>query len=178
MAKGAGQKVNRKQLAAVFGISLPTVDAWLRAGCPFDQRGASGKEWIFDTAEVMRWREQRATDEAGGVDVQDDAALKRRKLSAEAKMAELELLKQMGELAPVDAMDRMWSRVLAELQSNLRGSFVTRCASQLIGETDERAFKRILLAEVDSSLECLSEMDLSEDEDVDDSADDDADTDA
>jgi terminase small subunit / prophage DNA-packing protein len=174
MAKGAGQKVNRKQLAGVFGISLPTVDAWLRAGCPFDQRGAAGKEWIFDTADVMRWREQRAADEAGGQDVQDEAALKKRKLSAEAKMAELELLKEMGELAPVDAMERIWARILAELQSNLRGSFVTRCASQLIGETDDRAFKRILLAEVDSSLECLSEMDLTEDDSGEDDGDDDA----
>src|SRR5690606_18124859 len=97
-------------------------------------------------------------------DVQDEAALKKRKLSAEARLAELELLKEMGSLAPVDAMERTWSRVLAELQSNLRGSFVTRCASQLIGETDDRAFKRILLAEIDSSLECLSEMDVAEDD--------------
>jgi phage terminase Nu1 subunit (DNA packaging protein) len=174
MAKGQGQKVNRKQLADVFGISLPTVDAWVRSGCPFDQKGERGKEWIFDTADVMRWREQRAADDAAGQDVQDDAALKRRKLSAEAKAAELDLLLRMGQVADIAAMERVWSRMLAELQSNLRGAFVSRCESQLLGETDGRAFKRILLAEVDSSLDCLADMDLSEPDD-DDAADGDGD---
>ena len=162
MAKGTGQKVNRKQLADVFGISLPTVDAWVRSGCPFDQEGGRGKEWIFDTADVMRWREQLARDDAGGQDVQDDNAIARRKKAAEARLAELDLLERMGAVADVGVMERVWSRILAELQSNLRGAFVTRCESQLLGETDGRTFKRILLAEVDSSLEVLADMDLSE----------------
>jgi terminase small subunit / prophage DNA-packing protein len=167
MTNTTKNKVNRSDLAVVFGVAPTTVDAWVKAGCPYDSRATGrGKGWVFDTADVSRWREQRAADEAAGADVQDEAALKKRKLSAEAKTAEMVLLKEMGSLAPVDAMERIWCRVMAELQSNLRGSFVTRCASQLIGETDERAFKRILLAEVDSSLECLSEMDLSEGEDV------------
>lgn len=173
MAKGQGQKVNRKQLADVFGMSLPTVDAWVRAGCPFDQKGASGREWVFDTADVMRWREDMARADAGGQDVQDDAALKRRKMTAEAKTAELDLLERMGQVADIAAVERVWSRVLAELQSNLRGSFVTRCESQLLGETDGRAFKRTLLAEVDSALEVLANMDVSDpDEDDGDDEDD------
>ena len=162
MAKGQGQKVNRKQLADVFGISLPTVDAWVRSGCPFDQKGERGKEWSFDTADVMRWREQIARDDAGDQETVDDNALKRRKLSAEAKRAELDLARDMGLLGGVDVMERVWSRVMSELQSKLRGAFVTRCESQLLGETDGRAFKRVLLAEVDSALEILADMDLTE----------------
>ncbi|MGY1520158.1 terminase small subunit [Luteimonas sp. A482] len=166
MSKGSGQKVNRKQLADVFGISLPTVDAWVRSGCPFDQKGERGREWAFDTADVMRWREQLARDDAGGQDVQDSEALKRRKMAAEVKMAELELLQRMGQVADLGAVERAWSRMFAELQSNLRGSFVTRCEKQLIGETDSRAFKRVLLSEVYSSLETLADMDLGEEEDA------------
>jgi len=173
MAKQQGQKVNRKQLADVFGISLPTVDAWVRAGCPYDQKGERGKEWIFDTADVMRWREERARAEAGGQDVQDDAALTKRRKLAETRLVEIELLEKMGELAPVAQMERVWSRLLAELQGGLRGSFVMRCVTQLLGETDERAFKRVLLGEVDTCLSALSDMDLSEpEEDEDDAGDD------
>lgn len=165
MAKGQGQKVNRKQLADVFGISLPTVDAWLRSGCPFDQKGERGREWVFDTADVMRWREQLARDDAGDTEAQDDAALKRRKVAAEVKLAELELMQRMGMVADLGVVERAWAKVLAELQSKFRGAFITRCESQLVGETDGRAFKRILLNEVDSTLEVLADMDLTDPED-------------
>lgn len=165
MAKGQGQKVNRKQLADVFGISLPTVDAWLRSGCPFDQKGERGREWVFDTADVMRWREQLARDDAGDPEAQDDAALKRRKVAAEVKLAELELMQRMGMVADLGVVERAWAKVLAELQSKFRGAFITRCESQLVGETDGRTFKRILLAEVDSTLEVLADMDLTDPDD-------------
>lgn len=162
MAKGQGQKVNRKQLADVFGVSLPTIDAWVASGCPFDQRGGRGVEWAFDTADVMRWREDLARADAGGQDVQDDAALKRRKLANDVRMGDLDFLERSGQVASIDVMERVWSRILAELQSNLRGSFVSRCETQLLGETDGRAFKRVLLSEVDSALNVLADMDLSE----------------
>lgn len=161
MARGQGQKVNRSQLADVFGISLPTVDAWVRAGCPFDQRGGAGKEWAFDTADVARWREKRAAEEAAGGDLDDEAALKKRKLLAEVRVSELEALRAMGEVAPVADMQRAITRVMAELQGKMRGAFVSRLVTQLLGETDERAFKRIALAEVDSALEILSGIDVT-----------------
>lgn len=173
MAKGQGQKVNRKQLADVFGVSLPTVDAWVRQGCPSDQQGGRGREWVFDTADVMRWREELARADGGGQDTADDNALKRRKLAADVRAAELDLLERMGQVAEIGTMERVWSRMLAELQSSLRGAFVTRCESQLVGETDGRKFKRILLAEVDSALECVATMDLSEPDEDDGEADDD-----
>lgn len=172
MARGQGQKVNRSQLADVFGISLPTVDAWVRAGCPYLVKGGSGKEWAFDTADVARWRESRAADEATGNEVQDEAALRRRKLAADTKIVELEALAKMGELAPVADMERALTRVMAEMQSKLRGAFIARCVSQLLGEKDERKFKAVLLGEVDSTLEILASMDVTGD------ADDDAEGDA
>ncbi len=160
MARGNGQKVNRGQLAGIFGVSLPTVDAWIKAGCPFVTRGGSGREWAFDTADVARWREDRAANEASGGTVQDADALKLRKLAAETKIVELDVLAKLGDLAPLADVERALTRVMAEMQSKLRGSFVARCASQLLGETDERAFKRILLAEVDTVLEILATADV------------------
>jgi phage terminase Nu1 subunit (DNA packaging protein) len=165
MAQGSIRKVNRAELAEVFGVSLPTVDAWIRAGCPFDQRGTSGKPWIFDTADVLRWREERAAQEASGGDVQDEEALRLRKLKAETLVAELELAQKKALVAPLDQMERALTRAFAEVQCQLRGPLITRLVTQLIGETDQRKFKAVALAEVDSVLEILANLDVTADED-------------
>lgn len=164
-------KANRAELAEFFGVALTTVDAWVRLGCPFDQKGSPGREWRFDTAAVVRWREDRARAEAGGQEAQDDAALRRRKQAAETRLVELELAKAMGEVGSIEVMERVWSRLLVEFQSAMRGAFVMRCTTQLLGETDERTFKRVLLGEVDSCLTNLSRMELNEDDFADDEAD-------
>ncbi len=167
-----GQKVNKAGLSGVFGVSLVTVETWIRQGCPVESKGAGkGKPWVFDTKDVSDWLRERDKREAGGQDVQDDAALTKRRKLAETRLVEIELLEKMGELAPVSQMERVWSRLLAELQGGLRGAFIMRCVTQLLGETDERTFKRVLLGEVDNCLTELSEIDLSEpDEDADDDA--------
>ena len=158
-----GRQVNRSELAAVFGVSLTTVDTWVRAAMPVVQPAAGkGKPWIFDTAAVNRWREQRAAAEAAGQEVQDEAALRLRKLAAEAKSAELKLAHEMNLVAPLDEVERTWSRILSEVQSTLRGRLIVRLASQLVGETNERTFKRIALEEVDAVLQSLSEMEIDE----------------
>jgi len=166
MAKGRGQKVSRRDLAAIFGVSLPTVDAWVRQGCPYDARGGRGKEWTFDTADVARWREERAAADAGSQDV-DLEKLKARRIKAETLLSELELAKAQGLVAPLDQVERVLSRAVAEVQTNLRGRLVTRLVTQLLGETDERQFKRVALAEIDDVLASLANIDITADEPAD-----------
>ncbi len=48
--------VNRAELAHTFGISLPTVDAWVRRGCPCVAAGSKGRESQFRLADVTQWR--------------------------------------------------------------------------------------------------------------------------
>ena len=50
-----GKQVTRQALADVFGVSLPTIDAWVRKGCPFVEKGGRGQEWQFNTAQVSKW---------------------------------------------------------------------------------------------------------------------------
>lgn len=47
---------NKADLANWFGVSLTTVDQWLRRGCPFLDRGERGKQWRFDFLAVAKWR--------------------------------------------------------------------------------------------------------------------------
>ena len=44
--KSKGQVVNRADLANINGVSLPTIDDWVRRGCPVMQRGARGRAWL------------------------------------------------------------------------------------------------------------------------------------
>lgn len=68
----AGVLVNKKELAALIGISLPTLDSWLdRFGdaFPVRERGTNGRDWRFDAADVIAFlREQRAAEEAEAVE--------------------------------------------------------------------------------------------------------------
>jgi len=59
-----GRPINRGDLAALCGVSLPTVDSWIENGCPFLERGSRGVEWRFDSAAVIDWRIQRAVEKA------------------------------------------------------------------------------------------------------------------
>jgi phage terminase Nu1 subunit (DNA packaging protein) len=165
--------VTRAGLAEIFGKSMPTIDSWVRAGCPFVKRGGRGVEWTFDTAAVAAWLHERAVADATGTTVADEAELKRRKLSAETAVAELDLAKAKGLVAPLDQIERNLARVFAEVRANLR-NIPGAVVSVLIGETDERQFKQVLLQEIDQALEALADADLTAEDDDDADDEDDA----
>lgn len=154
-----GREVNRSGLADVFGVSLPTVDNWRRAGCPVLANGGSGKSYSFDTAVVADWLRERAVRSATGEAAQTEDDLKLRKLEAETVMAELELAKARGEVAPVDQMERMIAHAFSEVRAGMR-NIPGRVVSLLIGESDQRQFKRVLLEEIDQVLTALANADL------------------
>lgn len=169
MAKGRGIKVNRRDLAATFGVTPPTIDSWVRLGAPFDERGAGkGKPWVFDTADVSAWLEARAAAAApGGTANADAETLKLRKLSAETQIVELALAKDQELVAPLDQVERTLTRLFAQVRGSLR-NIPSRCASLVVGENDERKIKATLLAEVDLVLEALAKFDLLADPDAED----------
>lgn len=169
MTKGRGQKVNRAELSAFFGVSLVTVDAWVKAGCPFDERGngTRGSQWKFDTADVAAWRVKRAVEEATGDGVQDKEALANRKKLADTRLAELELAKALEQVAPLDQVERALSKVFAEIRAKL-GNLPGRVAPRLVGENDERVLKSVLAQEIDAALEVLADLDVLSDDNEDD----------
>lgn len=166
-----GRQVNRQELAEVFGITVVTVDAWVRRGCPYVQRGAKGKVWKFDTAAVAEWRREQARDEASGVNETDgEDELKRRKLAVQIAAEELKLAKARELVAPLDQMGRAVATAFAEIKARMRSDLRSRLVARLLGETDERRFNAVVLEEVDQALESLADSDLlagwDEDEDA------------
>lgn len=168
----SSRQVNRAGLAEIFGVSMPTVDSWVRGGCPVVKRGGRGMEWQFDTAAIAVWLRERAVSDATGTTQADEAELKRRKLAAETAVAELDLAKAKGLVAPLDQIERNMAKAFAELRANLR-NIPSNIVSILIGETDERVFKRELLKEIDQALEALADADLTAEGDPEDESDDD-----
>jgi len=166
--KVISRTVTRTGLAEVFGVAMPTIDSWVRAGCPFVQKGGRGVEWQFDTAAVARWREQKAVADATGDTIVEEAELKRRKLQAETTKAELELAKARGEVAPIREFERTMAAMMAAIRQNMR-NVVPRAELQLLGETDSAAFKKKLLAEIDLALtqSANAEPDIEDDEEAD-----------
>ena len=160
--------VNRTQLADVFGVSMPTVDAWVRAGCPVVQRGTRGVEWKFDTADVAKWRQERAVNDATGDKQQDANEIERRTKLAKMRQAELEVAKAMGLVAEIADFERVQSARAAVIRQNLL-NVPGRAVLQLLGETDEATFKQKLRAEIVLALETAATqaLDLPEDEDAD-----------
>lgn len=158
-----GQILNRRDCANFFGISEPVLDKWMQSGCPV-KKGSRGVASEYNSAEVAHWLRVKSREEGAGTSQADEAELKRRRLAAETSMAELELAKAKGLVAPLDQVERMVSRAFAEVRANMR-NIPGRVVSTLIGELDERIFRRVMLEEIDHALEALTNTDLAEPED-------------
>jgi phage terminase Nu1 subunit (DNA packaging protein) len=157
-------RLNRAEVARHMGVTPPTIDRWIKDGMPVVQRGSRGVEWVFDLPEVIRWWGDRREKLALGDAPTDLDEIQKRTATARMLQAELELAKAMGQVAPLDQMERNLSKLFAELRANMRnipGNIVT----QLIGETDERRFKQVLLQEIDQALEAMANADLAADDD-------------
>lgn len=163
-----GMVVNRSELAHALDVALTTIDIWIRQGCPVIQKGAGrGQEWQFSLAAVVKWKAARDVSEATGKTQSSEAHLNLRRTNAQTQQAELALAKELGQVAPLDQVERMVGRAFAEVRTNLR-SLPGRVVNRLVGETDERKIKKMLLEEIDLCLEALANADLAGSDDDDD----------
>lgn len=156
-----GKALTLAEIADFFGVSIPTVNAWIRSGCPYVSKGSKGVAWSLDSAAVAAWLKDKAVTDATGQSQADEAELKRRKLAAETTKAELELAKAKGELAPLSQVERVVAKAFAEVRAGMR-NLPQRTVSMLIGETDERRFKTVLMGEIDEVLKSLNAASLLE----------------
>ena len=105
----ARRTLNRSELAAHHGVSLPQVDTWVRRGCPAIERGSKGTNWKFDPAAVIDWRLKDAADEVTARFITGDGNMSReeadrRRAVALARSAEIELAERLKAVASVEDM--------------------------------------------------------------------------
>ena len=138
--------VNRTELSNLLGCSLPTINSKVSSGMPYVQKGGRGKEWIFDTSEVIDWEKNHAVSNAvGDLSKVDADEMKLRKLAAETTIVEIEAAKQKGEVAPVEDFEKATRDLCIEL-SSLMLLVPQRAAS------DNPEMKRIIEKEIKEAL--------------------------
>lgn len=125
-----GKVVNRQELADIFGYSLPTISAWVENGMPVKSHGGRGKQFEFDTEDVLKWllareRAERkahtaATLKEGGEDITIDKARLRSEI-AKAKLSELQLAKEMELVRPIAMVAKVLSNEIANARARLLG---------------------------------------------------------
>lgn len=158
-----GVKLNRSDLAAYLGVSLPTIDRMVKEGMPVVQRGGRGIEWVFDSADVTRWQAERRVQQLMGDGPSALDEIERRTAQAKMVTAELEAAKARQEVALIGEFERAQARAMAEIQANVM-NVPARAVLQLLGETNETVFKTKLKAELTLALEAAANAALSLDD--------------
>ncbi|WP_444885988.1 terminase small subunit [Microbulbifer sp. PSTR4-B] len=138
MAKG--QEVNRNELAALLGVSLPTITNWIKKGCPYVERGGNGRSWVFNTADVVRWREELARGEGVSTDLQDKpaAVLEKTLLEIKVEREKLALDKEKEAVIAVELVQPAWEMMAANIRSKMLG-VTAKAQSRIPGFTREQA---------------------------------------
>lgn len=164
--------MNRRQLADILGISLPTVGAWVGEGMPFTREGSKSAEWEFDTREAIEWmaanklklkdkRLKRAStpfdEDDGGPETIEEA--ERRKMVAQADKAEVQVAKEAGILVPISEV----AGVVAEEHARVRARLLTipnELRPQVLTflAEDREAAEQLLAAAEETILEALTEI--------------------
>lgn len=117
---GNGRIVNQAELSAIWGKTPQTIRTWERRGCPVEKKGGSGSPSLYNTADVAAWREDQAALAASGdVSKVDMEEARRRKVAAEAALAELDLSIRQGEVVYVADVATAVGGEYAEVRAKL-----------------------------------------------------------
>jgi phage terminase Nu1 subunit (DNA packaging protein) len=148
--------LNRSQAAELLDVSLPTMDVYVKRGCPFVQRGSKGKEWQFSAVDIVKWARQQDVEKAlGDIEVTDFEEGRRRKVVAEAQIAEYELAKLRRTMIHVQDVQAVVSDEYGMVRSRLF-QIPGRLAQMVAVETDASIIEGMIKAEVADALEELS----------------------
>lgn len=156
-------RVNIQELAAIFGVSRPTIVSWIDQGMPFEVAGSKATPWQFSTEDVLpwwaenRWRRAPTTAPADGSESYEEA--ERREKIAKADKAELELAKAAGLVVEVSEVTGALAGMHANVRNRLLGipNHVRTQARSFFGE--DRAAEEQVVGTVDRIIaEAMAEI--------------------
>lgn len=104
-------------VAEFFGVSLPTIDKWLRDGMPYLQRGAPRVPWRIDLHAAAKWRYE-ARLPSGQVDPETLPPAER-KLWYDGEARRRDIQERDRELIPVDEVEETVSTAFAAVAQSL-----------------------------------------------------------
>lgn len=150
-------EVTIHEAAQIHDCTVQTIRDWMRAGMPVKQRAEKGgQKHILCTVQINQWLMERELKKRfGNIDLMTADEAKRKKLTAEAALAELDLAKKTGQVVDLDVIERQLANKFANLRSIIR-RIPDRVVMRLVGLKDETEIKEILLSEIDAALVILS----------------------
>lgn len=159
-----GLSLNRADLGKFFGVALTTVDAWVREGCPYVKRAkGKGQQWEFDSAAVAEWLQERAvTNKVGDIANIDIDEAKKRKMAAEASIAEINLRKLQGELVEYSEVEKAGIDSYSACRAKLM-TIPSKVAPRVIICTKPEEAKALLEREIYQALEELGQYEVPDD---------------
>lgn len=146
--------------AAWFEVSLPTVDAWLRRGCPVVTQGSNGKPYELDLLAVAEWY---FTDQkvVGGTDP-DDLRPQDRKAWFDSEKTRLAIAERCRELIPVVEVEEVMATAFAAIAQGLRA--IPDNVERRLGVEPSVAgeIEKIIDAEMDALADRLSVLEAAD----------------
>jgi phage terminase Nu1 subunit (DNA packaging protein) len=153
--------VNRGELAELCGVSVVTIDSWVRDGAPYVRRPVRKGvgQWEFNPGSVIQWRIDMERQSAlGDLAKVDEQEARRRKLAAEAGLAELELQLKNGGAVAVADQERVWVQMVGAARSRLL-SIPTKLGPAIAIEVDPIVCQSLIQGAMVEALTELSGFD-------------------
>jgi len=158
-----GRTVNRAELAEICGVSVVTIDDWVRGGAPYISRPARKGvgQWQFSPGAVVQWRIDRERQSAlGDVAKIDEAEARRRKMAAEAGLVELELQIKNGNAVSISAQEKVWVQMVGAARARLL-SVPSKLGPSVAIETDAVACQSMIDAAITEALTELRNFEIA-----------------
>lgn len=110
--------LNKTELAKTLKVSLVSIDAWIRKGCPYVKKGDKGRNYKFSLKEVEVWRNKYLgkTKPLQDLSISESRAIREH---FRALNEELDYKIKMGEFINADVTMQIWGRVVMACRSRL-----------------------------------------------------------
>ncbi len=150
---GAGREINKTEVADLFGVSIQSVDQWVRKGLACRK---AGHEVIFNSAAVTAFLEKQAEARAIASNKPADADEARsRKLAAEAEIAEMQRDRMRGELVDISSVENVVAEEYGAVRSKLL-ALPGKLAPMVAIETDEITCRDLIERGITEALDELA----------------------
>lgn len=153
--------VNKRQLADILGLTEETLTQYQKDPTfPIlhKRKGRGGSD--YETSDVIAWLERRKINQTvGNAELIDLEEGKRRKMAAEAGLAELELLKEQGQVVEISVVAEEVGGQLSNFRAKML-SIPSKVAGQVYTAKDMKEIKSIL---DDAIYEALNEISGTDD---------------
>lgn len=155
--------VNKHQLAQIIGRSEVWItQAQKQSDFPVLERQLGRRGSKYETADVIHWMNKKNVDnflgDAGAIDIEE---AKRRKIAAEAALAETELERVRGTLVEVEAIEKAWSELVSNCRAKLL-SIPAKASPEVYGAESLADVKLVLKNAIVEALNELSDLQTSQ----------------